>query len=238
MQICHYTKMKKILFILLALIVILVVWLNHINRSMGNALIAPRTNMVVESQRQLAKDNSSEIVSSTLVPQLTNIADTNESNNEPINALTVTNLTQWKIIINGLHKSPGLTERWDMEQTNRTAGIPIVLAENGKSVSFKVRFIDVEPLDDGTIRKVEMHSPIMNIDETRELGSQLCNMLGRDPSDFLAWCDKVGNHWLDSTLFSSGGSRMSNGDKFAGFGMLHSYDDDKPWYIDFFITSP
>ena len=163
--------------------------------------------------------------------------ETGESTNELINALTATNLEQWKAIIPGLHKAP-YSEFWDMEITNRTDGIPVSFTENGKTVSYKVRFIDVEPLADGTIQRIEMHSPIMDIAETRELGLQLCNMLGRDPSDFLAWCDKVGNHWLDAPLYDGFSLPIPNDNKFFGFGVKRTYTDEKPWYILFFITSP
>lgn len=214
-----------------------IVWFCVNKQALQKPPILEPTNTAVELPPQQPKTNFIEVASNAaLVQQPTNVI---ESMAPLSNALTATNIEQWKAAIKGLHKSPGLTERWNMEQTNRTTGIPIVLAENDKSVSYKVRFIDVEPLADGTIRKVEMHSPIMNIDETRELGLQLCAMLGRDPADFSAWCDKVGNNWKENpTLFSSGGSRTPNSDKFAGFGILNSFDNDKPWYIDFFITSP
>jgi len=78
--------------------------------------------------------------------------------------------------------------------------------------------------------EVQMHSPIMNIDETRELGLQLCNMLGQDPSGFLAWCDKAGNHWLDAPLYGVGESSRR-----YSFQILRTYTDDKPWYINFMI---
>jgi hypothetical protein len=78
----------------------------------------------------------------------------------------------------------------------------------------------------------------MDIDETRELGLQICNMFGRDPSDFIAWCNKVGNHWLDAPLYSSRNIYMPNSNETFGFQTLRTYTDEKPWYINFVITSP
>lgn len=68
----------------------------------------------------------------------------------------------------------------------------------------------------------------MNIDETREFGLQLCNMLEVDPKDFLAWCGQVGNHWLDAPLFNTG-------NKSYGFGIRRTYNDEKSWFINFVI---
>jgi len=148
------------------------------------------------------------------------------------NALTTTNIEQWKAVIKGLHKSPGLSESWDMEMTNRTSGILVPLIANGQTNFYKARFINIDVYQDsdGKIMEVQMHSPIMNIDETRELGLQLCNMLGQDPSGFLAWCDKAGNHWLDAPLYGVGESSRR-----YSFQILRTYTDDKPWYINFMI---
>jgi hypothetical protein len=76
--------------------------------------------------------------------------------------------------------------------------------------------------------EVEMHSPIMNIEETRELALQLCNMLQVDPKNFLAWCDNVGNNWLDQPLFA-------DGNHYYSFHLLQSFNKEKPWFINFMI---
>jgi hypothetical protein len=227
--------MKKSLFYVFSgLIVCLTIWVCLKKQTVQKSQAIESTNEVALSLPP------SEIASNRVYAQtdkhITNIIESESP--VLINPMTATNIEQWKSFFSGLHRSTGLTQRWVMEQTNRSDGIPAILAGNGQSVLYKVRFIDVEPLSDGTIRKVEMHSPIMNIDETRQLGIQLCNMLGRDPAEFLAWCNNAANHGLDSALFSSGGSQMSNSDNFGGFGILRTYDSDKPWYIDFFITSP
>ncbi len=230
--------MKKILPILLLLVVALIIWFCLNKQNPQKPLTSEPSNTVVEPPQSQPETNFIKVASNTtpveVVQQPANIVESTEA----MNVLTATNIEQWKAAIKELHKSPGLTESWGMEQTNLTTGIPITLEKNGQIVSYKAQFINIDMFNADQIRKVEIHSPVMNIDETRKLGLQLCTMLGRDPSDFLAWCDKVGNHWVDSTLFSSGGSPVPNSGKFAGFGILHTYNNDSPWYIDFFITSP
>jgi hypothetical protein len=167
--------------------------------------------------------------------QPTNAVETIEQTNKMFNALTAMNIEQWKAAIKGLRKSPGLSESWDMEMTNRTSGIPVPLIVNGQTNFYKARFINVDVYQgsDGKIMEVEMHSPIMNIDETRELGLQLCNMLQIDPKGFLAWCDKVGNNAVDAPLFGDGDGRHH-----YSFHLLQTFDNEKPWYINFIIQNP
>jgi hypothetical protein len=146
-----------------------------------------------------------------------------------INALTATNLQQWLTATKGLHKMPGLSESWDMEQTNLTASIPIKFQQNGETVYYKAQFIDISIKNGkGDILEAQLHSPIMNINETRELGLQLCNMLKIDSKDFLTWCDKVGNNWLGAPLFGVG-------NKFYSFQIIGGYSNEKPWVINFMI---
>ena len=116
-------------------------------------------------------------------------------------------------------------------QHDRKTGIPVMLGVNGQAVNLNVWFADVDVLKDGQIRKIEMQSSIMNIDETKALGLKLCNMLGVDPKDFLVWCDKVGNHWLDAPLYATGS-------KAYGIQILHTFDDERPWLINFIIDHP
>ena len=121
-----------------------------------------------------------------------------------------------------------------MEQANRTNGVPIMLEHNGQTVSYKASFIDISSKKgSGDILEVQMHSPFMNIDETRELGLQICNMLQIDPKGFLAWCDQVGNRWMDQPLFGDG-----DGHHHYSFHLLHTFDNEKPWYINFIIQNP
>ncbi len=156
---------------------------------------------------------------------------------ETFNAITATNLEQWKMMVKGLRYSDtfGNTnsngwKSWVMEKHGMDASIPIKLVVNGQVLLYNANFIDVDALiSDGEIQSVKLHSPKMNIDETRTLGLQLCKMLDIDPKEFLAWSDKVGNHWLDAPLYSNGGAAF-------GFGIYMTYNDKKPWYVILIIN--
>jgi hypothetical protein len=160
--------------------------------------------------------------------------------NKVFNALTATNLEQWTNAIKGLKPLAGFQfqQHWLVEQPGRTNGLPIALRVGDKVVEYSAVLISVNAeSENGQIMRIEMQTANMNIDETRELGIQLCDMFGRDPRDFLAWCDKVGNHWLDSPLYSSRNIYVPNGNETFGFQTLHTFNNESPWMINFIITS-
>jgi hypothetical protein len=224
--------MKKIIPILLLLIVVLLAWFYLNKQSPQIPHTSEPTNVVTEQQTQQPETNLVEVTSNAAVEAVQQPTNEIESNKSLANALIATNIEQWKGAIKGLHKSPGLSESWDMEITNRTTGIPVTLKKNGQTVSYQARFIDISiKNENGDILEAQLHSPIMDIDGTRELGLQLCNMLGQDPTDFLAWCNKVGNNWLDAPLYSTG-------DHYYGFQILNTYNNENPWYINFLIMHP
>jgi hypothetical protein len=166
-----------------------------------------------------------------------------EQTNESFNAIIATNLQQWKTAIKGLTQLGGFkyNQDWIYEQhqtnsraSDRNAGIPIILSRNGKTITYTATFINLQTKNgsDNDLLESELYSSNMNIDQTRELGLQLCDMLQIDPNSFLAWCDKVGNHWLDAPLY---GTRSNVP---LSFKILMTYDNDKPWSIDFIMGSP
>jgi len=107
-----------------------------------------------------------------------------------------------------------------------------MLNTNGQTVLFKAQAVDITVLRTPfKIEEIQMKSPIMDIDETRALGRNLCDIVNADPKDFLAWCDKVGNHWLDA-------SRYIAGNRVLAFSVRTSFNKDKPWYINFIIQNP
>jgi hypothetical protein len=227
--------MKKILSILLLLIVVFIAWLCLTKQTSQQSLIAEPTNAIVKSPQPPPETNLTEPASNTIsvvaVQQPTN---TIESTVPLANALTATNLEQWKAAIKGLKPLAGFTveQHWLVEQPGRTNGIPIVLSIGDKTVQYSAVLISVNAQNEnGQVRRVEMQSSNMNIDETRELGLQLCDMLGVDPKDFIAWCNKVGNHWLDAPLYSTGSAS-------GAFGIHMTYNNEKPWYINFVISHP
>ncbi|MGH7951535.1 MAG: hypothetical protein ACREFE_06410 [Limisphaerales bacterium] len=214
--------MKKIVLILFFALVGFSIWL-----LLKKSIQSPSTP-TQEANQALSPRETNLFTSVSNVVQTTAVSEPINPSGSSINALAATNLDQWKTLIKGLHKAPN-SEFWVMEQTNRLAGIPVLFEQNSKTISYKVRFIDVELFNDGRLMEVEMHSPIMNIDETRELGLQLCDMLQIDPKGFSEWCDKVGNHWLDAPLYST----KSNAH--LSFRVLMTYNNQRPWYINFVI---
>jgi hypothetical protein len=223
--------MKNILYILLALIVALLAWFYLTKQSPQNHLNSQSTNAVAESQPLQLETNLAVEVPSNTHP--VSVVMQQQATSEPINALTTTNLEQWKTMISGLkHSADFITwDSWVKEQTNRMTGIPVLLQANGQAISYKVHFIDVDVYkgSEEKIMEVQMHSPVMNIDETRELGLQLCTLLQIDPKGFLAWCDQVGNRWMDQPLFGDG-----DGHHYS-FHLLQTFDNEKPWSINFMI---
>jgi hypothetical protein len=224
--------MRKLFYISLVLATALIVLLLAKQGTLKSTQAQP-TNAIAELPPRQLETNSVEgapnASSSKIMSQTTNVI-------EPIspmtNALTAMNIEQWKQTIKDLHKMPGLSESWHMEQTNQNSYVPVTLEENGQTISYKVRFIDISIKNaNGDILEAQLRSPMMNIDETRELGLQLCNILGIDSKDFSNWCDKVGNHWLDTPLYSIG-------NHYYGFETFHTYNDEKPWSISFQIMNP
>lgn len=164
--------------------------------------------------------------------------------NEPINILATTNLEQGKLAIKGLKKLGGYTDKfgqhWLVEQPGRTNGLPVILSANGNLIRYQAILISVDCLngnDLNHVSEIQTQMEIMNIDETRKMGLQLCSLLKTDPEGFLAWCDKVGNHWLDSPLYGVS-SRGTIAKKDISFQILHSFNNDKPWGINVMISDP
>ena len=109
-----------------------------------------------------------------------------------------------------------------------TNSYPVILLAgvNGKTIQYKAKLTSVDAMGDH-IREIELHTPDMSIDETRKFGESLLEMMGKDKSDFDAWCDKVGNNWVDAPLYSSGSSQVPDSNKCYGFQMLRSYGNEK-----------
>lgn len=192
------------------------------------------TNAVAESPQQQPKTNALEISSNaTLVESALQMSNAIESTALLTNALTATNLEQWKTAINGFKKLAGFTldQHWLVEQPGRKTGLPIILRVGDKAVLYNAVLISVNAKNGtGQIIRIEMQTLNMNIDETRELGVQLCDMLGVDSKDFLTWCDKVENHWMDQPLYATGEGNY-------GFQILNTFDNGKPWMINFVTIS-
>ena len=146
------------------------------------------------------------------------VAITNSSNNqlesklveEPPDVLSATNLEQWKSLIKDLKPERMLQNYW-VTARFRAGTPPVLLRHNGQSITYKALAIEVITIPETTdFLEAKVYSPQMNIDETRELGLKLCSMFGFDSNKFLAWCNGVGNNWLDAPLFATADNRPSN----------------------------
>src|SRR5665213_2875351 len=222
--------MRKIIFILALMFFGVGVWF-LLKKSARTSLAPTQDENQVSSQP--AKTNLVIAPSNSHAPKPTNTVETIAATNMVLDAITATNLEQWKSAVKGLRQLGGfkLTQEWAMETPGRKTGIPIILNLGGKTVQYSAVLISVSAENgSGDVREIQMQTPNMTIDETRELGLKLCNMLQVDPKGFLAWCDKVGNHWMDEPLFGDG-----DGHHYS-FHLLQTFNNEKPWSINFMIT--
>jgi hypothetical protein len=157
-----------------------------------------------------------------------NVRLTSRLTNDPPDVLSATNLEQWKSLIKDLKQDGFARDHW-MTSMSRAGTPPVLLKHNGQTIIYKVEVINVSVLYHTTnFSGAEIYSPKMNIDETRELGLKLCSMFGFDSNKFLAWCNSVGNNWLDAPLF--GINDPSHPFSYQ-FNVLNTYNDKQPWSI-------
>jgi hypothetical protein len=102
--------------------------------------------------------------------------------------------------------------------------------------TFTAQSVSAEVLPQtGHIQELELHSPRLNIDQVRELVSQLDETFGLDPKEFLSWCDKTGNRRIDIQAFSSKNSHSSNPTKIVGYSINQTFNNEKPLYVRFIM---
>ena len=233
--------------IIIGMILVAVAVLLHLKNRPQLPLLPVTTQEANQASPQPMKTNSIVAHSNVSPVGPINTVETSGPTNIPLNAITATNLEQWKQVVKDLKQLNGsLNEQyWVMEKDkpdrspNRNVGDSYVLTANDKAVPFKATFINISAKDEsGEIIRLEMQTPNMDINEARDLGLNICEMLNLDPKDFLAWCGKVGNRSLGTELYHSKGFRDSEGKKIYGFQMLHTYDNEKPWCMNFVIQSP
>ncbi len=159
----------------------------------------------------------------------TNLASKLED--EPVDVLSATNLEQWKALIKDLNQDPALQRHWETRRF-RPKTSEAALKHNGQTIIFEMKAVDVTFFSDGTnMMKADLYSPSMNIEQTRELGSQLSMLFGQDPKKFLNWCNTVSNTWLDAPLFENGDGT----DQSHYFSVHTTYNNERPWYIRFTV---
>jgi len=193
---------------------------------LNEQVVAPqpiRTNMAPVS---VAKNISIEPVTQTSATIITTT--------EPKKSLDATkaqSLSDWTNTIPNLKLSHHFRndDSWILAQKGKSNVPQVILAGiNNNTLQYTADLIDVETRSN-QVRRVDLQTPNLNIDETRKLGLELCDLLGIDSKDFLAWCDKVGNQWMDAPVYS-------NGSKYGAFGVHPTFNNEKPWYINFVIT--
>mgnify|MGYP001598368567 FL=1 len=226
---------KTILILSLILILALLVWFYLPKRVLQPIKIAKSTNAVNQSL-------SPEIISNEPVTQSMSQATNTAPTNEVFNAFALTNLEQWTNAVKDLKKMGGFqfSQSWVFEQQqpnrkgpDRNTGKLFILNYNGKTVPYTASFISLDTKNGSDdLLEVALQSSNMNIDETRQLGLQLLDMLQMDSQGFTDWCNQVGNHWVDAPLWGTSGNRH------MGFHILRGYNDEKPWLIEFVIQNP
>ena len=216
--------MKKIFILLLILSIAVCAWFYFARVSISH------TPQTIEKTNQFTA-----MLSGTNPMVATNTLTSSPAVSKPINAITATNLAQWKALIPGLKYSGNFIRfsSWIMETVGRTNGIPVTFSLNGETVRYKAIFVNVSAKNGSDdVLEVALQTANMNIDDTRQLGLQLCDMMQVDSKGFTDWCDKVGNHWVDAPLFEGAGNKQT------AFHIIRGYNDEKPWCIEFLIQNP
>ena len=157
---------------------------------------------------------------------------------ELLDATKTQSITEWTNAIPNFKLSHHFRNdsSWVMAQIGEPNFPKVTLTgASGSVVQYPADFIDIDVSGD-QIQRIDLHSPKMNIDNLRQLGNQLLELMGKDTTQFNAWCDKVGNRWMDQPEFSSGNAQVPNSDKSYGFSAHPTFDNNKPWYIYFVIA--
>ena len=163
-----------------------------------------------------------------LVERSVESSDKRELTSEPPDVLAATNIDQWKSSIKNLAKVPDLPNQW--VTLDRQKGVDsVVLKSKGQSIVYKTHRVSLMVANNAAdVIEADIYTPKMDIVETRELGLKICKMFGFDSTKFDLWCKSVGNNWLDSPA-------IYVGDNYHNFKILHSYNDQQPWILDFAI---
>lgn len=159
---------------------------------------------------------------------------------EPLDAIKMQSLADWTNAIPKITQWSHFREDSSWVAASRdTNDYPTLLLAglNGSGVQFTASLTDVEAVGDH-VRRIEMHSVWMNIEDTKLLGDSLLELMGKDKASFDVWCAKVGNNWVDAPLYDSYNAQLPNSDKVCSFGTHRTFSNEKPWFINFVIADP
>jgi hypothetical protein len=180
------------------------------------------------------------------LPATTNEATIAKENNlsplrqTKLDATKVSDLNDWKNVfpeIKLLNPSP-VEESWVYQNQNSHDYSSVVISGSGeRSLNFATSLVDVQvSKPDNHIRRIELQAPKMTIQQIKNLGLQMCSVLQIEPKAFQAWCDAVGNVWIDKPVFSSGAGISPNDAKTIGFTVNPTFDNNCPWYMTFLFS--
>lgn len=154
-----------------------------------------------------------------------------------LNVSTATNLNQWKAAITNLHNDSVPKENWVMRQSDTNTGVRLVISGTNQAwMEFDSDFININTeKNSDAIHRIEIQGVAMNIAEIRVIGRVLLKVMGKDESNFNAWCDKIKSHPVDTPLYTSDNAHLYNG-RACEFEILSSHNPEKPWMINFIVT--
>ena len=208
-------------------VAIVIFWLRK--GSHQNLIRTIQTNGVVMSNVSTSLPSFQNLPSSKIAQQIDELASTNKPAAETIlvDYQTLDDLKQ----IKSLHEINGFLHERNWYSNSNLVAFQLKSVK-GKPIKFMADMMwALTDKKDGHVRQLDLHSPEMDIDQIRQVGLQLEEAWGLDPTDFLTWCNKVGNKWLDAPLYSSRNGTPPSSNKLIGFGVHRNLSDDKPWYI-------
>lgn len=228
--------MKRSILILLAGVIgIAVIWFFRPKPTVVNEVAIPQPIQTNMTPVLVVKNPPIETI--TQAPPA--IIATTESK-KPLDVLKAQSLADWTNVIPNIKLWSHFRTRssWVADQRD-TNNYPVILLTgvNGKTIQYKAKLTSVDAMGD-RVREIQLQSGWMNIADTRSLGDSLLQMMGKDTASFDAWCNKVGNNWIDQPEWTSGGLRMPDGNKFYGFATHITFNNESPWYVDFFVSDP
>ena len=231
--------MKRAFFIMLAGIIAVILILFF--KPKPNAVIEPVTEqMPVSTPTNTAAVLEGIIFQAELTTQIPPTIATTTETRKILDVAKAQNLADWTNAMPNIKLWSHFQTRssWvaDQRDTNNYPTM-ILTGVNGITIQYKTKLTSIDAMGNH-VREIELQTPFMDIDETREFGKALLQMMGKDTASFDAWCNKVGNNWIDAPLYDSYNARQPNNDKTYAFGTHITFNNEKPWYIDFIISDP
>ena len=194
---------------------------------------APQLPLSLKSNGPGQTNLAAEVVTKTA-----SITNSSTHSEKSLDATKTDDIAQWTNAIPSLKLQihSKYLDSWVMAKIGETNPPKVIVSgANGETVQYPADLISIDVIHD-QIQRIDLHAPKMNIDDLRQFGNKLLQLMGKNTTDFNAWCDKVGNKWMDQPEYSSGNAQVPNSDKSYGFTTHHTFDNDKPWYIYFVIA--